>query len=96
MGCYCYMLECVDGSYYTGWTTDPLRRTRQHNHGVGARYTSMHRPVKLVFVEAQPDRTSAMRRERQLKTLSHAQKKKLILSSRNVEEFYDQSTDVSN
>lgn len=72
------MLECADGSYYTGWTTDPVRRERQHQRGRGARYTRTHAPVRLVYVEPQPDRSSAMRRERALKTLTHAQKLKLV------------------
>lgn len=76
--CFCYMLECADGSYYTGWTTDPARRLRQHNLGKGAAYTRMHAPVKLVYVEPQPDRSTAMRRERAIKRLSHERKKKLI------------------
>jgi putative endonuclease len=75
---YCYMLECADGSYYTGWTTDPQRRLRQHNAGRGARYTRMHRPVHLVYVEPQPDQSSAMRRELALKAMHHARKKALI------------------
>ena len=78
MACFCYIVECADGSYYTGWTTDPQRRERQHNRGNGARYTSMRRPVRMVYVETQPDRSAAMRRELKLKTLTHAQKKKLI------------------
>ena len=78
MGFYCYILECADGTYYTGWTTDPERRTRQHNRGVGARYTRSHRPVQLVYIEIQPDQATAMRRERQIKNLSRAQKKALI------------------
>ncbi|HSB89575.1 MAG TPA: GIY-YIG nuclease family protein, partial [Anaerolineales bacterium] len=36
---YCYILECSDGTFYTGWTTDPQRRLRQHCAGRGARYT---------------------------------------------------------
>ena len=77
MAFFCYILECADGSYYTGWTTDPLRRERQHNRGSGARYTRTHGPVRLVYVEPQPDRSSAMRRELSLKRLSHAQKRAL-------------------
>ena len=80
MACYCYILECADGTYYTGWTTDPKRRERQHNRGRGARYTRMRCPVRLVYVEEQPDRTSAMRRERRLKTLRHEQKRARALS----------------
>jgi putative endonuclease len=75
---YCYILECSDGTYYTGWTTDPERRLRQHNRGIGARYTRSHRPVMLVYVEEQPDRSCAMRREFRIKRKSRAAKKKLI------------------
>ena len=78
MNCFCYIVECADGTYYTGWSTDPQRREKQHNRGSGARYTSQRRPVKLVYVEAQPDRSTAMRRERQLKKMTHARKKALI------------------
>lgn len=78
---YCYILLCADGSYYTGWTMDPLRREKQHNNGRGAKYTRMHRPVNLVYIEAQPDRSSAMKRERQIKQLKRDQKEKLILSN---------------
>jgi len=74
---FCYIVECADGSYYTGWTTDPQRRERQHNRGTGARYTRQRRPVRLVYVESQPDRASAMRRERAIKALKHAQKEAL-------------------
>ena len=77
MALFCYILECADGSYYTGWTTDPLRRERQHNRGTGARYTRSHRPVRLVYVEPQPDRSTALRRDLSLKRLSHAKKQAL-------------------
>jgi putative endonuclease len=78
MPCYCYILECSDGTYYTGWTTDPERRLRQHNRGKGARYTRDRRPVRLVYVEGQPDRSSAMRRENKIKRMKRAAKGKLI------------------
>jgi putative endonuclease len=78
MSCYCYILECADGTYYTGWTTDPQRRVVQHNKGTGARYTRVRIPVKLVYIEPQPDRSAAMKRERAIKTLSRKQKSKLI------------------
>lgn len=74
MACYCYILECADGTYYTGWTTDPERRMNQHNKGVGARYTKTRRPVKLVYVEPQPDKISALKRERAIKALTRKQK----------------------
>ena len=78
MPCFCYILECSDGTHYTGWTTDPERRLRQHNRGNGARYTRSHRPVRLVYVEEQPDRSSAMRREYRIKRMSREAKEKLI------------------
>jgi len=74
MAFYCYMLECADGTFYTGWTTDPARRERQHNLGRGARYTRQRRPVHLVYLEPQPDRPAAMRREQQIKALPRARK----------------------
>jgi putative endonuclease len=75
---FCYMVVCVDGTYYTGWTTDPARRARQHNQGRGARYTRQRGPVQLVYVEEQPDRSSAMRREVKIKRMSRARKQALI------------------
>lgn len=78
MTSFCYILECADGSYYTGWSNDPERRLRVHNAGRGARYTRSRRPVRLVYVEELPDRTSAMRRERQIKGLARKQKERLI------------------
>ena len=78
MPCYCYIVECSDGTYYTGWTIDPEHRVKTHNAGRGARYTRMRRPVKLVYVESLPDRASAMKRERAIKALTRAGKIKLI------------------
>ena len=75
---YCYILECADGTYYTGWTTDPQRRLRQHNAGRGAHYTRIRRPVRLAYLEPQPDRSTAQKRELRIKKLSRAQKEALI------------------
>ena len=75
---FCYMVECVDGTYYTGWTTDPERRVKTHNTGRGAKYTQMRRPVKLIYVEELPDKSSALKRERAIKQLSRKQKEELI------------------
>jgi putative endonuclease len=72
------MLECADGTFYTGWTTDPERRVKVHNAGRGARYTRMRLPVKLVYIEPQPDRAAAMKREKAIKSMSRKQKQKLI------------------
>ena len=75
---YCYILECADGSYYTGWTSDPERRLKQHNGGTGSRYTRSRLPVKMVYLEPQPDRAAAMKRESAIKRLSREKKRKLI------------------
>jgi len=77
---YCYILECADGTFYTGWTTDPERRLKQHNKGTGSRYTRSRLPVKMVYLEPQPDRATAMKRERAIKRLSRESKKKLTLT----------------
>jgi putative endonuclease len=80
---FCYILECSDGSYYTGWSKDPARRERQHNAGKGARYTRLHSPVHLVYVEEQPDLSSALRRERAIKLMPHSKKKTLTESNKH-------------
>jgi predicted GIY-YIG superfamily endonuclease len=78
MSCFCYIIECSDGTYYTGWTTDPERRMAQHNKGIGARYTKTRRPVKMVYLEEQPDKISALKRELAIKKMKRGQKSKLI------------------
>ena len=78
MTCYCYILECSDGTYYTGWTTDPERRVSQHNKGIGAKYTSTRRPVKMVYLETHLTRTDAMKRELAIKKMKREQKSRLI------------------
>jgi putative endonuclease len=78
---WCYIVRCADGTLYTGWTTNPVRRLRAHNAGCGARYTRSRRPVQLVYLEACPDRSAALRRERQIKQMSRKQKEALIASA---------------
>ncbi|MFZ5919297.1 MAG: GIY-YIG nuclease family protein [Chloroflexota bacterium] len=75
---YTYLLQCADDSYYTGWTTDLAARLQAHNRGRGARYTRGRRPVRLVYWEAQPDRSAAQRREMTLRQLSRAEKSALV------------------
>jgi len=78
MNCYCYIVECADGTYYTGWAVNPEKRVAVHNQGRGARYTRTRRPVKLVYIEELPDRTSAMKREIAIKKMERERKRKLI------------------
>lgn len=78
---YIYIVRCADASLYTGIATDVQRRLAEHNAGSGARYTRSRRPVKLVHVENADDRSSAQRREHQIKQLPTADKRALINES---------------
>jgi putative endonuclease len=78
MAYYCYMVRCSNQAYYTGWTTDPVRRVQEHNAGRGARYTHMNGPVTLVYVEEVADHSAALKREAQLKGYTHARKAALV------------------
>lgn len=73
-----YIAECADGSYYTGIAKDVEKRMEAHNSGKGAKYTSTHRPVKLVFQEPQADYSAALRREYQVKTLPKDRKIRFV------------------
>ena len=80
--CYMYILECSDGSFYTGSTKDLERRLREHN-GVGTQlkgaiYTSVRRPVKLVYYEEYDRIDYAFKREKQVQNWSHKKKVALI------------------
>ena len=73
---YAYIMKCADGTFYCGYTTDPVRREAEHNSGtgLGAKCTRARRPVKLVYYESFDTRSEAMNREAALKKLSHSQK----------------------
>ena len=75
-----YILECADGSLYTGIARDLERRVRQHNgeQAGGPRYTRGRRPVRLVWSEAAPDRSAALQREAAIKHLDRVAKLRLI------------------
>lgn len=83
MSCYCYIVECADGTYYTGWAIDPHKRVAMHNKGRGARYTRTRVPVRLVYVEEMPDRVSAMKREIVIKRMTRERKGRLISEEGN-------------
>ncbi|MGD0550540.1 MAG: GIY-YIG nuclease family protein [Candidatus Bathyarchaeia archaeon] len=74
---FVYMLLCNDGSYYTGYTSNVLSRFERHKKGHGARYTRMRQPRKIVYLQRFGTRQAAMRRERQIKALSHGEKRDL-------------------
>ncbi len=75
---FCYLLRCADDTLYTGVTTDLARRLEEHNDGRGSRYTASRRPVRLVWQEEHPNRSSAQRREAEIKRWSRRQKETLI------------------
>jgi putative endonuclease len=78
----CYILQCANGSFYTGWTSDLTRRLAQHTAGRGGRYTRSHRPVELVYAEPQPDARAARKREAQIKALGRSKKEELVRKRR--------------
>jgi putative endonuclease len=77
---YVYILECADGTLYTGWTVNIEQRVKVHNAGRGARYTRMHGPVKLVYFEELPDRVAAQKRELEIKRWPREKKLQLVKS----------------
>ena len=72
-----YILKCSNNTLYTGITTDLNRRINEHNKGNGAKYTSNKIPVKCVYSEKHPNRSSAFKRESEIKSLPRS--KKLVL-----------------
>jgi putative endonuclease len=81
---YVYIILCEGNSFYTGYTKNLNARLKLHAKGKGARYTRMHRPQKLVHVEEYGTRPEAMRREKRIKKLNHAQKMRLTRSARTL------------
>ena len=78
MSHYVYILSCADNTLYTGYTTNPKRRLKEHNQGVGAKYTRGRTPVKLCFLEEHPNRSKAQKREYAIKKLKRKEKLELI------------------
>ena len=78
MSYYVYLLRCRDGTLYIGYTDNPERRLRVHNAGKGAKYTRSRLPVELVYQEQCPDKSAALRREREIKGMRRAEKLALI------------------
>ena len=76
-----YILECRDGSLYTGITNHLERRLKQHNEGIASRYTRSRLPVKLVYQEPCSDHSQALKRELSIKDLSRSAKHVLIKAS---------------
>ncbi len=86
---YLYILECSDGTYYTGSTKDIEVRLQQHQVGEGSKYTKRRLPVKLLYVEEFPRIDEAFYREKQVQGWSR--KKKETLMQGNVEHLPEMS-----
>ena len=76
---YVYIVECSDGTYYTGYTTDIDRRINEHNYSTrSAKYTRSRRPVKLMYSEEYKTISEALKREHAIKKLSRRKKRELF------------------
>ena len=75
---YMYVVECCDGTYYTGYTTDVKKRIAVHNSGKGAKYTRARLPVKLIYLEGFDSKEEAMSAEALLKRKKRPQKERFL------------------
>ena len=82
-GNFVYIVECADHTYYTGWSTDPVRRAEAHNSGKGAKYTRSRLPVVLRYYEEFATKEEAMRREYAIKQLTRQEKEALIKNAQD-------------
>lgn len=78
MNAFIYIVECADGTLYTGWTINVEKRVLAHNTKKGAKYTRNRLPVKVVYVESFSSKIEAQQREYAIKQLNRAEKLKLI------------------
>ncbi|MCK9432717.1 MAG: GIY-YIG nuclease family protein [Candidatus Omnitrophica bacterium] len=82
-----YILECSDGTYYTGYTPDLKRRVELHNKGRGAKYTRTRRPVQLIWNKGYRYFKNAFLEEKRIKGLTRRQKEKLVKGSKKNERY---------
>lgn len=75
---FTYIIKCKDNSLYTGATNDLNKRFQAHKQGKGGKYTVSHKPLKVVFFEKFKTQPEALRREIEIKKLSHKEKENLI------------------
>ncbi len=79
---YVYILKCSDNTYYTGYTNDLAGRLKKHNEGKASRYTRGRLPAEYLYWETAPDKSSALRREMEIKKMTRSAKEKLIRSEK--------------
>ena len=82
---YTYIVECRDGSLYTGWTNNLEKRIQAHNAGKGSKYTKSRLPVKLVYTETFETKEEAMSREYAIKHMKRKEKLLLIENAGKVQ-----------
>lgn len=83
---YTYIVQCADGTLYTGWAVNLEKRMTAHNGGTGAKYTRCRLPVELVYFEPQENQSMAQKREASIKKLRRCQKIALIRQFRHLKE----------
>jgi putative endonuclease len=75
---FVYLLLCSDGSLYTGISTDPCKRFLEHQAGKGGAYTRSHPPLKIIYTEKLPDKSSALKKEFEIKSWPRQKKIKIL------------------
>ena len=75
---FIYIIQCADGSLYTGITTDVAQRFAEHQAGTAARYTRSHKPIEIVYQEKHASRSAALKREVEIKKLPRTRKMRLF------------------
>jgi len=75
---FVYILICVDNSFYTGISNNPNQRFIDHKNGKGGRYTRSHKPIKIIYLEKLPNKSAALKRERQIKGWSRNKKIQIL------------------
>ena len=75
---YVYILRCADDSLYCGYTTDVEKRFEKHKSGKGAKYTRSHLPLEIVYIEEFENKSDALKREHEIKSMTRLQKEKLV------------------
>ncbi|MDO8291736.1 MAG: GIY-YIG nuclease family protein [Gallionella sp.] len=78
MSWFCYLLRCADDTLYCGITNDLNKRLATHNAGTASKYTRARLPVELVFVESCADKSTALKREMEIKNLTRSEKLALV------------------
>ena len=89
MSSFMYVVECCDKTWYTGYTTDIVRRIKTHNAKKGAKYTRVRVPVKLIYFEEFETKSEATRAESLFKKLTRSKKEKYILLNLNANKRQD-------